>query len=956
MQGTSRLVSPTPHFEDSQPVSGVRSMREPATSRADGVGVGTIEAALDQIALDRRRIAFAPLSKVDDKSAQQQFWELRKQYNLALAGRQAGPSCEGALMEQLQKVYGGWFAHSSILLKDLNLQRLFENGQRPDASAFDDYILSYIDNADFFSHAERSYRISRLFCLLVKDSSQTEVLGKFGEYLSGEDFAYILCHSPPEMAELICTRFNHSIPIAALPEIQQAHSQLVENCFVRGGAFKASEEWLTLLKLCEKDFALAEKVYCGQINIPHCDIHFMAALCASYSRLREPFSDGLMKTLKSRCAYSVDEARWKKDEVTAWQLLLGDSCWVERSLEVMDKIQQQFPEEDYAEVLAQIISHPDRDKITGISKLITHENIKLILRHPYAACTLVYNPPSLFFEKIPDYVEGLSAGVLNLLLDHNPERARTILASCQGLDITNLADLADAYPDTVGVSACDLYGGLSESNQKDLLVWLRNPSVLEQLRSWQGYLYRERRAPYKEACERLRQCLPPATTVCQLDQKQAHELKFRYPCLVQLNFDYWGKNKSTLITDSDIFDGHIHPCRQAPELFHEMVHSEGVSDKGKLELARASSENMKLLIDDPIRFSFSPGMLSSSEEFHTVLKHPRHKLNVVSALEKGLLSNITSDNLFVLCQRHPQFAVMVGKHSLLDKLTAAHKETLTMENPAFAKLGLADELEACMDASGELDRDIQGECEQLKQYLRYRQRQAAHHKDIYSLPMVGMWDQDLLLRGYKFRVRGGGICRGLTLDFIRWRYRHPDEPPSHYLKKLTAYCAAMKHSTFHAKLTGTLPERATYLRNNSHQFLDDGDVISQPGCVTPSRVEMPGVQQGKLKELELLLKEEGNVFIWQGGHACGLDFWQDPADAKGLLSCFDANRGLISCGVKNPSQRWTEATHSWLKDALENNLLRHSSKVSMTVHRVDKARLSEVRVVPLRYRNADKAS
>ena len=949
MQGAGGVGSPA-HVGGSQPFSDVGS----PSGSVSYAGVRDIDAALDHITLNQRRISSTLLGKADDKSALQQFWKLRKEYNLG--GQQAASFSECTLMEQLQKVYGGWFAHSSILLKDLNLQRLFENSQRPDASTFDDSILSYLDNADFFSHVERSYKISRLFCLLVKDSSQAETLGKFGEYLSGEDFAYILCHCPPETAELICTRFKHSIPVAALPEIQQVHPQLVENYFVRGGAFQAPEEWLTLLKLCEKDFTLAEQIYCGQIRIPHGDIHFMAALCASYPRLREPFSDVLMETLKSRCAYSVDDSQWKKEDVTAWQLLLEDSCWVQRSLEVIDKIQQQFPEEDYAEVLAQIITHPAKDKITGISKLITHENIKLILRYPHAAFTFAYNPPPLFFEKIPDYVEGLSADVLNLLLDHNPERARTILASCQGLEITNLAGLADAYPDTVGASACHFYCSLSESNQKDLLVWLRNPSALEQLRSRQGYLYRERRAPYKEACERLRQLLYPSTTVLQLDPKQVHELKFRYPCLVQLNFDYWGKNKNALITDSDIFDGHIHPCRQAPELFHEMVHSEGVTDKGKLELAWASSENMKLLIDNPARFSFSLDMLSSSEEFHTVLKHPRHKLNVVSALEKGLLSSITSDNLFVLCQRHPQFAVMVGKHSLVDKLTAAHKETLTMENPAFAKLDLADELEACTDASGRQDRDIQGECIQLKQYRWYRQKQTARHKDIYSLPMMSMWDQDLLLRGYKFRVRGGGICQGLTLDFIRWRYQHPEVHPSYYLKKLTGYCAAMTHSTFHAKLTGTLPERATYLRNNSHQFLGDGDVISQPGRVTPSRVEMPGVQEGKLKELELLLKEEGNVFIWQGGHACGLDYWQDPADGKGLLSCFDANRGLISCGVKNPCQRWTEATHSWLKDTLENNLLRHSSKVSMTVHRVDKARLSKVRVVPLRYRDVNKAN
>ncbi|WP_281645818.1 hypothetical protein [Parendozoicomonas sp. Alg238-R29] len=878
---------------------------------------------------------------------------------------------EKDVRERFHDVYSEALSQSSRLFGPVTAPfKMVDDCSEGGITEFDNGIIKKIMRAEYHSNNERSFFISRLSCFLIKDNSKEHIVECYGQYISGADLAYMASHSRPVVADLIFDQFMERIPATALAEIYTSHPDLIKRHVERGRCFQDQNEWFSLLKICRKDRDLAARIFTGDIMLPYFGQLHRAALGCFYENMAQEVCHELTARLTdnmnpdSRC-----HQEWTEDLIAIWELMLCYEFWADESAALLKYIREQFPQGAVEKILATIMARYSKSSSKNIQDVITHDHVKMIMNNNEALKILLINPPLLFYDNDENYLSHLTSELWGILIEHNPQ-VSILALGCRAIDIEDLAAKMDACPDKVSSLISVGYDKLSSVNKEDLSLNIHNPSVLALLRMKKKRPFCQKDVPYKEAVHWFIKWYQEEQEPSDIAQKsQVCRLRSTYPWITALRLKLSGKYQTMKITDDDMRYDAALPGLYASELCFNIIACGEICDDNKLRLASLSSQNLFSLMIDPGVYLSRLYELGRSPLFFSCLEHPRHKNNVITALETGYLEHVNDKTLYELCQAHPAFAVHLTEYpNFIKRMSEDQLACLCYKNPAFYKalynmpnlqcdLGLLpDTLEYPW---GEMQRNrrpiqpIASVDAMLTNVFIEQFHQTFPPADERVTPSMFLgWEQGLMTQRYPDRTRGGGVCHGVALDCIRWHLEHPEHPLELYVQKLNRYTNVKQP----LKVTGGLPDRVDFLERNYKSYLSDGFCISTSGNNDLDAIKMPCISREGVILVEYLLKQVKFLVICQDRRACALILWESQKNRDdAYISCLDANDGLLSIPITQHTGDWSSDVREWIKELLENSMFKFGAQIEVMAHSVNDEKLKELQVTPVRYKPVDQA-
>ncbi|WP_062269165.1 hypothetical protein [Endozoicomonas arenosclerae] len=891
---------------------------------------------------DRSGKPIKKLTQMSVRAEKERLCRLIDQFN-----EEPDETSEENLLACMHQLYGKGLAHCHF--SEAPLHSVAE------ATSIHDHdlaLLSAIREQKSTSHKKRSLAIARMTCWLVKDNARLNVLEHFGQYLCGEDLAYIARHSRPVIASQILESHLPLMSAEAISSVAKAHPELVAQCVMNGKCLTQESEWPEMFKLCQKCPKLAEAVFNNSLPLTYLGYRHRAALAMNSMERAEILQAELVTEIFNHmgapCLY---------DEQAAWRLLMShQSLALQWLSDMKDLMTEAFQPIMMAEILSR---YPNLRKNEGI-------DLRKILSDQDAASLLLTRSLISFMDIAQEYIRTKMTTEQKLeLLNHYPNLGMVILPMGQQLNLSGFSNLMDCYTSTAGNVLCSFFlRSLGPDAKKELMTELANPAALAMLRSQrkQGQFY-QRSMPYPEAFQLL---LKPEL-MDRLEEEKSLQLQAAYPSLVALRMSLAIETPALAVPHKVVIEASF----RSRTLAMEVMQHPNFSDIEKMEAAGHFQHTLMALFENPGSFLQSPEQLTTDIDFlGRLLLAPHQKRAAVLALEKGFLNTANSLLLYKLCHQHPLFAdALLNQPALLSTIPLEMLRDLCQKNPTFYfrmknEPNLAEIwsniIASCEDQPEMLeslnhpgfplavpDPDQQTGLLDVVQMEHFLKDTEWLVQDPWlakkAKPEFFRLSQNLMTTLHSDRMKAGGVCSGLCLDYASWQALHPEEHPTNYLQKVEKYCLS-NFSWMHHK---SLPERLDFLQRQHDQFITAGEEISY---------NHEGATFVNTEHLQALLREHKMVYLSQEQHSCLVQLWDVPnTGGAQQLVVYDPNEGIycfIGCTIDQP---WKHETHSQLDEALKNALLKYGSEVSIKAHIMDTAAVATQHTTPVRYRGVDES-
>lgn len=878
------------------------------------------------------------------------------------------PDNEQQLLACMQQLYGKGLTHCPF--SDTPL--LSESQPARSIQEHDAQILQAIRQQLSLSHKQRSLAIARMTCWLAKDQLRTRVIEQYAHLLSGEDLAYIARHSRPIVADSILHEHLSRISSQSLELIAESHLPLIKRLVLDKKCLTEESDWPHLLKLCLRDSELAQIVFNQDpLQLSYIQYRHRAVLATQSLEMAEQIQAQL---IMERMENPLEPCN--HDERTAWRLLMTHR---ELAQEMMESMYDLLPADFHPIMLAEILSrHPD---------LSTNRktDLDIIKGEPDAASLLLNRSLMEFMNETRQYIqENMSLEQKLELLHLYPQLAMMVLPY-QGIQtLEGLSNLIDRYTTTAGDQIFNIfYQRLGPKVIDELATKLKNPAALARLRlKWrQGERVKARKddaslqlwqesTPYLEAYKLL--TAPEKRQFFEGFEEQLSAFETAYPSLASARASLSHKNPEQAIANEKL----LQASYRCADLSEQIMLSPTFSDEEKIQAAGNFQKTLQMLLKEPARYLNNPETLEDMETLVPELLHPHQKHGAVAALEMGYLDSYPDFILAQLCYAHPVFVrALLKRPDLLVLMSPEVISDLCLGNPAFyhgmkSTPELTEKLKKAGLSRGDLA-SFEYDCEHPTFWddTSTRNSKTENSSVDTSDKRPEVWEtenfileseailaqksvkksakpeffplrQGLLTEKFTDRLKGGGVCSGLCLDYASWQIKHPELHPTEYLRKLDRYVENddQKHDK-------SLPERLNLLQRQHQDFISEGTSVSE---------EINHEAVLDIREIESLLKEHRVLYLSQEKHACTLFLWDVPKTGGAQqLAVYDPNQGIfcfIGCSQNTP---WSEAARSNLTEALRNGMLQYGSKVDIKAHRIDHEKVMSSFATPVRYRSSE---
>ena len=874
------------------------------------------------------------------------------------------------LIKQIDAAYGSTSQAKSILSKILahaSLNSIPENIQD-----FDKAILSFIQSQRHCNFKDRSLLISRAFCWLVKEKTQLALLEGYGHILSGADLAYMARHSSLLVADSILDAHIEKIPAPAIAEIAKSHPRILGAYIFVRRCFQSADEWPFLLKACLHDQQLAELIQKEYfLKLPYFTMSHMASLACCHQHIAGDVCDQLMARLNdnNNCDPKFHH-KWDTESTAAWILLLKYKQWAIDNCVTMPFIEKQFPEDVVAIIKAEIISRHHASGSSFIQDVITKQNLHKILQYNSAKKLLLRSPPPLFLSHLKEFAPYLSDDDKKVFLESCPQFAMLIHCSLPFQSDNPFAQIVDTFPDNTGQACQFFFNRLPKAGRSYLSKHMKNPSSHDVMRQVTGNQFRQILPPYRDTREWIHSLIKSNFKADEsLSPWLIYNLAFSYPCLTKV---LMGANEAALgntpISDSSLEEAGYFTYSPIPEVCLYLLKCRDLNDKTKLSLASLHQDILDILIVESGTLLKEPNLLFRDENLFSHLLKSRHTQNTVKALEYGFLAHLNSSELYHLCIEHEDFALTLMSYpDILDKLTHNHLADLCARQELFANI--------VRDEKPELWKELKKHLDFMKEQPKpaipiapmtptFEERDNASLTALETrlnqgfgwlqmigerypppIPLTCNWSSSAFKELYQSRVPSTYLSHGLNLDFIRWHYKHPEQHPSGYIQKLEGY--STREYTPTSKATGNLPERVRFYADNFDQFITKGIPVSgNKTLASKSRITVPSVDKSTLPDIFKHMQKTGALIISRANHSCAALIWNAPGDTNNHLAFFDSKTGLTCRTIEPPDEDNPCKLHQWLKDSLENHLLRYGMDEEIMAHIIHIDRLANTTATP----------
>ena len=932
-----------------------------------------IPAGILEVSLPQKRIQdrFTLTTTEEQQSLKWELSHLMSSYNTQVCeefSKEKGS--DEKLVKQIHAAYDSTSQSKSILSKILahaSLQSIPENIQD-----FDKAILSFIEHQRHCNFKERSLLISRAFCWLVKEKTQLTLLEGYGHILSGADLAYMARHSSLLVADSILDTHIERIPAPAIAEIAKAHPCILGAYIFVRRCFQSEDEWPFLLQACHHDLQLAELIQKEYfLKLPYFTMRHLAALGCCHQHIAGDVFDDLMGRLNDNNNSDTKyHHQWNEDDIAAWILLLKYKQWAIDNCVTMPFIEKQFPADAVAIIKADIISRHHSSGSSYIRDVITKQNLYDILQYSSAKKLLLRSPPPMFFNHLKEFAPYLSDDDKKVFLENCPQFAMLITSSLSLRSGNSLAQIADTFPDSAGQAYQIFFNLLPKTSRDYLLKHMKNPSSHALMRRTGGNQFRQIQPPYRDTREWIHSFIKNKFKAGEnLSPWLIYNLAFSYPCLtkVLMNANEMAF-RNTPISNASLEEAEYFTYSPIPEVCLYLLRCRDLNDKTKLSLASLHQDILDILIVDSENFLKEPNLLFRDANLFNHLIKSRHTQNTIKALEYGFLAHLNSSELYHLCMEHEDFALsLVSYPEILNTLTHNHladlcsrqelfSNTVRDENPALWKEAkkhldvMKEQPKAAVSiapmtpAFQERDNTPLTVLETLlNQGFGWLQMTGERYPP--PLPLTCNWSSSAFKELYLSRAPSTHLSHGLNLDFVRWHYKHPERHPSLYIQKLEGYSTRQYTPT--SRATGNLPERVRFYADNLEQFMAEGIPVSGETTLNAkNKITVPSVDEFALPDIFKYMQKTGALVISRATHSCTALIWNAPEDTNNHLVFFDSKTGLTCRTIEPFDEDNPCKLYRWLKDSIENHLLRYGMDEEIMAHTIHIDRLANTTATP----------